>query len=725
MRAVLAAFGLHAAALGAAMTWGGLDASERAERDPPHRVAVSVVDPGDAAVSPTEPDPAEGAAVAAAGNAAATPERSTEACPPVAEEPEADALAALVPTDPDLPEEDPDLMEEEQPEAEEPEALDEEAPSAAQPPDASRPPDDERAPPVERAPSTNASEPTKVPAKRHAATPPRLPPADSGPTVGPASAENDDAPQGDPPNTRAQQDGVAAIDRADDPRPGTAPGTPDSVAGGASPQTPRATATAAGAAPTAAHKAAPVAAPVPVNALDLLRDSLPEVKKHPSKTRSDGSPGERKANGSGAQDEAPPVPDSPKDWVRWVHVPQGAYAGTPSADAPIGASNAAEVASAAPVTAPLDSPGGSETTPLADPFHPGLEKTQDEAVDAWGEKMSEQAAATPVAATNASEAPGEVPASAPETADAPAPPAGGGDGEAGTAALAVAGAAPAPKVAPAVSSDAPAPVLHDEHGSAEMALAEAAALASAPEAAAPATAAGGLSDAAADGPPAPVVTAHGVGDLASQLMPTSPVGATTAATTLALPGLRPADVPAEAPPEPDAVAEVPPDDKDPVPTEALTETPDDQGWGRTPEEAAPVPYEADEGTPGVAASDEGSAQTVMEHARAGQPAVSARETAQGRYVAELERVYVAAWYAEPIDPLVAVFATDREVTVTFYVHRSGKVDPPVITTSSGEPELDRAALAAVPKRFPAFPADLTSDGFYHKVTLRYRRGGGR
>jgi TonB family protein len=155
--------------------------------------------------------------------------------------------------------------------------------------------------------------------------------------------------------------------------------------------------------------------------------------------------------------------------------------------------------------------------------------------------------------------------------------------------------------------------------------------------------------------------------------------------------------------------------------EASERAPEAEGWGRSTD-TEPVPWKADEGKAGAASSSPGSAQTVLRQTVREAPSVSARETAQGRYIAAVERQVVEAWYNVEIDPRAALFGTDREVTVLFYVHRNGRVDPPTIVTSSGEPALDAASISAVPRRLPPFPADVTGEGFFHKMTLRYRRG---
>ncbi|HMV69171.1 MAG TPA: energy transducer TonB, partial [Myxococcota bacterium] len=166
---------------------------------------------------------------------------------------------------------------------------------------------------------------------------------------------------------------------------------------------------------------------------------------------------------------------------------------------------------------------------------------------------------------------------------------------------------------------------------------------------------------------------------------------------------------------PDPTAPAAPIEPEPEPVDLVERLRDMLGWGES--SAA----QADEGSPGTTPVDPGSPQVVLDAPDA-QPAVVARETPLGRYLAGVEADVVRRWYEAGLDPLVVALGVDREVTLTFRVRRSGRVDAPTLLVSSGDPEVDRAALASVPDRLPRFPSDLDLQAFTHRLTLRYKRG---
>ncbi|MEQ1507426.1 MAG: energy transducer TonB, partial [Myxococcota bacterium] len=101
-------------------------------------------------------------------------------------------------------------------------------------------------------------------------------------------------------------------------------------------------------------------------------------------------------------------------------------------------------------------------------------------------------------------------------------------------------------------------------------------------------------------------------------------------------------------------------------------------------------------------------------------AVSTRGTALGAYVERAEEVIASRWRAHDLDAHSRALGLQGEVTVRYLVRPDGRTGEVAIVRSSGNPELDRMAVEAIPARLARFPRELGSSPFHHEITLRYR-----
>lgn len=143
------------------------------------------------------------------------------------------------------------------------------------------------------------------------------------------------------------------------------------------------------------------------------------------------------------------------------------------------------------------------------------------------------------------------------------------------------------------------------------------------------------------------------------------------------------------------------------------------GWGVNDAEEARA-REAIEGTQGADAAPARSSLLSLLDVDATDPAVSARGTPLGRYLADAEQRVLDRWFAQPIDAERRALLPTTEIVVRFDVERNGRVSEPAIVRGTGDALLDHIALSAIPRRLPRFPKDLVLDHFSHQLTLRYR-----
>lgn len=100
--------------------------------------------------------------------------------------------------------------------------------------------------------------------------------------------------------------------------------------------------------------------------------------------------------------------------------------------------------------------------------------------------------------------------------------------------------------------------------------------------------------------------------------------------------------------------------------------------------------------------------------------VRAAATPLGRYMAAVEEKVKEAWFADDLPAHDRALGIQGQVTLQFYIHRSGRVSELVVVTHSGHPSLDSMAIRSVPVRLAKFPEELDIRGIHHRLTLRYR-----
>ncbi len=100
---------------------------------------------------------------------------------------------------------------------------------------------------------------------------------------------------------------------------------------------------------------------------------------------------------------------------------------------------------------------------------------------------------------------------------------------------------------------------------------------------------------------------------------------------------------------------------------------------------------------------DGSNQTVLDDDTPFRDVVfiNTRTTALGAYMDEVDTILKRRWYERDLSLEDRARGIGGRVTVAFYVSRRGKVNDVTLLQSSGHPDLDALAIAAVPKRLPA------------------------
>jgi TonB family protein len=100
-------------------------------------------------------------------------------------------------------------------------------------------------------------------------------------------------------------------------------------------------------------------------------------------------------------------------------------------------------------------------------------------------------------------------------------------------------------------------------------------------------------------------------------------------------------------------------------------------------------------------------------------AMRAKDTPLGRFAAEAYDLMSAAWYAIELTRAQRALMVHRSVVVEITIAPSGKVLEAKVVTESGDPALDRVALAAVPPRMPRLPDGVGRPNLRMRWTFTY------
>jgi len=144
------------------------------------------------------------------------------------------------------------------------------------------------------------------------------------------------------------------------------------------------------------------------------------------------------------------------------------------------------------------------------------------------------------------------------------------------------------------------------------------------------------------------------------------------------------------------------------------------GWGTLDRDRlAPRPQWA--GTHGGLGADHTSPQTVADDVDIRwEPAVNARATPVGRYIAQVEDIVGARWQQQDIGTSSRAVGIQGQVTVQYTIRPTGRVTEIELARSSGHPILDQIALDAIPRKLPRFPPGIEKAQIPHRIVLRYR-----
>jgi TonB family protein len=88
------------------------------------------------------------------------------------------------------------------------------------------------------------------------------------------------------------------------------------------------------------------------------------------------------------------------------------------------------------------------------------------------------------------------------------------------------------------------------------------------------------------------------------------------------------------------------------------------------------------------------------------------------YLAQVEALLRRRWLARDLSLERRAAGGQGWVLLQYVIEADGRVRDLALARQSGEPELDRMALASVPARLPRPPPDLAP--LRHQVRLRYR-----
>ena len=103
-----------------------------------------------------------------------------------------------------------------------------------------------------------------------------------------------------------------------------------------------------------------------------------------------------------------------------------------------------------------------------------------------------------------------------------------------------------------------------------------------------------------------------------------------------------------------------------------------------------------------------------------QPMVVVSGSTLGVYLEKVEMIIRRRWNREELPIYDRAIGVQGKVTVQFHIDDKGRISQSFLVSSSGNDELDRLALRAIPDRLPPIPRELAMAGLRHKVTLRYK-----
>ena len=103
-----------------------------------------------------------------------------------------------------------------------------------------------------------------------------------------------------------------------------------------------------------------------------------------------------------------------------------------------------------------------------------------------------------------------------------------------------------------------------------------------------------------------------------------------------------------------------------------------------------------------------------------QAAVETVGTPLGVWVARAEQRITTRWGGLDLEPHERALGLQGQVTVRYVVAPNGRVSEVGIARSSGNDQLDRMALDAIPTRLPRLPRERRDRPLHHQITLRYR-----
>lgn len=103
-----------------------------------------------------------------------------------------------------------------------------------------------------------------------------------------------------------------------------------------------------------------------------------------------------------------------------------------------------------------------------------------------------------------------------------------------------------------------------------------------------------------------------------------------------------------------------------------------------------------------------------------EPAVRAHGTPLGEYIDQVERQIAERWLKHDLGVHPKGVGIQGQVTVRYAIRNNGKTQAVRIASSSGVADLDRMALASIPRQLPRIPAGVERESIEHQIVLRYR-----
>lgn len=138
---------------------------------------------------------------------------------------------------------------------------------------------------------------------------------------------------------------------------------------------------------------------------------------------------------------------------------------------------------------------------------------------------------------------------------------------------------------------------------------------------------------------------------------------------------------------------------------------------------APIPRTELHSSGGAAAAlthGEGSQQASFDAPIADVMYVSAAGTPLGTYTDKIYGILQDRWLGLDLDIESRAIGKQGDVSVVFRILANGKVEGVSVLRSSGNPDLDKMAVAAVPDRLPRFPRGLDEPSIMQQVKFSYR-----